>query len=316
MSPWSKNIGTHALLLLVAIIWGSTWSVGRFLSYGIDEDSRASLEPATAAWLRYAVVVVVFSAWCYFSKGENKTRMLPPDSLSWKYTIWLGLLGTMVYQLLFMHGMRWTAAGDASLIIPINPVFTVLLAAPMLGQRVSGRMALGLLIGMSGVAAVVGWSPNTGIPFEHRLIGDLMIIGAALSWATTSNLTKILLGENKGTVIEIVVWYSIVGWLMLTPWMIIELYQSGIPYPNDIELLSIAYLGVFSTVFSYVWFVRGIDRIGPTAAASYVFLVPVFGVLSGWALLGENIGASMGVGFVLIVLGVREVQKESEKLEG
>jgi len=313
---WTKNIGTHALLLLVAIIWGSTWAVGRFLSYGLDENSRASLEPATAAWLRYAVVVIVFYAWCYFSKGENKTRMLPPDSLSWKYTIWLGLLGTMVYQLLFMHGMRWTAAGDASLIIPINPVFTVLLAAPMLGQRISRRMALGLLIGMSGVVTVVGWSPNSGIPFEHRLIGDLMIIGAALSWAATSNLTKILLGENKGTVIEIVVWYSIVGWLMLTPWMIVEIAQTGIPAPNDIELLSIAYLGIFSTVLSYVWFVRGIDRIGPTAAASYVFLVPVFGVLSGWALLGENIGASMGVGFILIVLGVREVQKESEKLEG
>ena len=70
----------------------------------------------------------------------------------------------------------------------------------------------------------------------------------------------------------------------------------------------------FSTVLTYVWFARGIDRIGPTAAASYVFLVPVFGVLSGWALLDESVGASMLVGFVLIVLGVKEVQRESEKL--
>ena len=48
-----------------------------------------------------------------------------------------GVLGTMGYQLLFMNGMLWTAAGDGSLIIPLNTVFTVLLAYPMLGQRVT-----------------------------------------------------------------------------------------------------------------------------------------------------------------------------------
>ena len=80
------------------------------------------------------------------------------------------------------------------------------------------------------------------------------------------------------------------------------------------ELSSIAYLGLFSTVLTYIWFARGIDRIGPTASASYVFLVPIFGVLSGWVLLDESIGASMLVGFVLIVMGVREVQRESVRL--
>ena len=92
----------------------------------------------------------------------------------------------MAYQLLFMHGMSWTAAGDASLIIPMNPVFTILLAVPMLGQKISARMSVGLLIGVSGVAVVVGWSPNSGIPLEHRAI-DLMILFAALSLAATKS---------------------------------------------------------------------------------------------------------------------------------
>jgi drug/metabolite transporter (DMT)-like permease len=96
--------------------------------------------------------------------------------------------------------------------------------------------------------------------------------------------------------------------------MLAEIWGTGIPNPNTAEWGSIVYLGLFSTVLTYVWFARGIDRIGPTAAASYVFLVPIFGVLSGWALLDENIGTSMLVGFVLIVMGVREVQRESERL--
>jgi len=315
MSRFEGNLGTHLLLLLVAVIWGTTWAVARFLSYGLDESTGANLGPATAAWLRYLVVVIAFVAWCWAYKNRNGPRMLPHDSRSWRYTVWLGLLGTMAYQLLFMHGMKWTAASDASLIIPVNPVFTVLLAAPMLGQKVTKRMAFGLLLGIVGVSVVVGWSPNTDIPFEHRLLGDAMIVLAALAWATNSNLTKIALEEDGiGTTEELVIWYSIVGWIMLTPWMLAEIWGSGIPNPNTAEWSSIVYLGLFSTVLTYVWFARGIDRIGPTAAASYVFLVPIFGVLSGWALLDESIGASMLVGFVLIVMGVREVQRESVRL--
>ena len=315
MAKFEGNLGTHLLLLLVAVIWGTTWAVARFLSYGLDESTGANLGPATAAWLRYLVVVIAFVSWCWAYRNRNGPRMLPHDSQSWRYTVWLGLLGTMAYQLLFMHGMKWTAAGDASLIIPVNPVFTVLLAAPMLGQKVTKRMAFGLLLGIVGVSVVVGWSPNTDIPFEHRLLGDTMIVLAALAWATNSNLTKIALEEDGiGTTEELVIWYSIVGWIMLTPWMLAEIWSSGIPNPNTAEWGSIVYLGLFSTVLTYVWFARGIDRIGPTAAASYVFLVPIFGVLSGWALLDESIGASMLVGFVLIVMGVREVQRESERV--
>ena len=297
------------------MIWGSTWAAGRFLSYGLNEDSPATLSPATSAWLRYAFAVLVFFLWSISSRGERSFRFLPPDRKSWIFSIWLGVLGTMAYQLLFMHGMSWTAAGDASLIIPMNPVFTVLLALPMLGQKISARMSIGLLIGISGVAVVVGWSPNSGIPIEHRIIGDLMILFAALSWAANSNLTKIMLSWGRGySSLEIVVWYSVIGWIMLTPWMIIENWGSAIPSPSSTEWLTIAYLGIISTVLSYVMFAKGIEVIGPTAASSYVFLVPVFGVLGGWLLLDEEIGASMLLGFVLIVAGVREVQRESERL--
>jgi len=314
-SYWKKNIWTHLLLVLVAAIWGSTWAAGRFLSYGLNEDTPATLSPATSAWLRYFFAVSVFFLWSISSRGEGSFRFLPPDRKSWIFSIWLGLLGTMAYQLLFMHGMSLTAAGDASLIIPMNPVFTIILAVPMLGQKISARMSLGLLIGIFGVVVVVGWSPNSGIPLEHRAIGDLMILFAALSWAATTNLTKIMLSWNSGhSSLEIVVWYSVTGWVLLSPWVIVENWDSPIPYPSLAEWGTIAYLGIVSTVLSYVLFARGIEVIGPTAASSYVFLVPVFGVIGGWLLLNEEIGASMVLGFILIVYGVTEVQRENERL--
>ena len=142
-----------------------------------------------------------------------------------------------------------------------------------------------------------------------------MILFAALSWAATTNLTKIMLSWNKGySSLEIVVWYSVTGWVLLSPWVIVENWASPIPYPSEAEWVTIAYLGIVSTVLSYVLFARGIEVIGPTAASSYVFLVPVFGVIGGWLLLDEEVGASMLLGFILIVCGVTEVQRENERL--
>ena len=248
--------------------------------------------------------------------GDN-VRFLPPDQYTWRSMIVLGALAVMIYQLFFMHGMKWTAAGDASLIIPINPVFTVLLAYPMLGQKISKRILFGLLFSIIGVIIIIGWSPNTEIPFDERILGDLMIIVAALSFAASSIITKITIQEKNEiniTATEIVIWYSFIGWLLLSPWMFYEIIGNPLPQPSKTEILMILYLGSFSTVLAYVWFAMGIERIGPTSASSYIFLVPVFGVLTGWALLEENISMSMIIGFTMIVFGVREVQKEDERM--
>ena len=67
-------------------------------------------------------------------------------------------------------------------------------------------------------------------------------------------------------------------------------------------------------MLAYYWFAIGIEKLGATAAASYIFLVPVFGVLGGVWMLDEKVGWTLLVGFVLIVMGVRVVQGESERL--
>ena len=74
----------------------------------------------------------------------------------------------------------------------------------------------------------------------------------------------------------------------------------------------LAFLAIFSTVLSYVWFADGIKIIGAGRSAMYVYLVPIFGILSGWLLLDEKLGFSLIASFVLIVGGVYLAQsKES-----
>ena len=74
----------------------------------------------------------------------------------------------------------------------------------------------------------------------------------------------------------------------------------------------LAFLAIASTVISYVWYADGIKAIGASRATLYVYLVPVFGIISGWLLIEESLGWSLGVSFILIVGGVALAQsKES-----
>ncbi len=306
-----KQLRMHGLMLLVAIIWGISWAVGRILATG--------LPPMTGAWLRYIVTTLLFYIWftIQYSQGQP-VKWLPAEKKSWKTLIIIATTGVLFYQAFFMHGMMYTAAGDASLIITFNPIFTVLLAAPMLGQPISRRMFIGLMCGFIGVFVVTGWSPNTDLPADERILGNLLVLIASLSWAFTTNMTKRMMerrkGEEEATALQIVVWYSLLGTLMLTPFAAMDAWQHGIPEPTMEDWYAILYLGSLSTVLAYYWFAMGIEKLGATAASSYVFLVPVFGVLGGVWLLDEKIGWTLLIGFLMIVAGVRVVQSESERL--
>ena len=301
----------HGLMILVVFSWGMAWAVGRILALG--------LPPMTGAWLRYVLTMVLFYLWFLGRalKG-NEVNWLPTGRQTWRTLTLIAITGVLGYQVFFMNGMRLTAAGDASLIITFNPIFTVLLAAPMLGQQISRKMFVGLFCGFIGVAVVTGWSPNTDIPFEDRILGDLIILLASLNWAMTTNNTKRMMeqrnGEQKATTLEIVVWYSLIGTVLLTPLAAWETWQHGIPEPTLTDWYAIIYLAAISTVLAYYWFAIGVEKLGATAASSYIFLMPVFGVLGGVILLDENIGWTLLLGFILIVIGVRVVQRESEAL--
>jgi drug/metabolite transporter (DMT)-like permease len=83
--------------------------------------------------------------------------------------------------------------------------------------------------------------------------------------------------------------------------------------PDFKGILWLVYLAAISTVLAYAWFADAVDEIGATAAATYVYLVPFFGILSGVILLNESVGWSLFAGLGLILLGVKVAQQSSNE---
>ena len=296
-----KNASTHAKLLVVAIVWGLGWVAGRV--------AAREISPFTAGWVRYILAVGCFLIFLKVTK-----QWVLPNKKQWKLIVTIGFLSTFLYQAFFMYGMKWTAAGDASLMITFNPLFTAILAVPFLGEKFDKRLGTGLILAVSGVAVLAWYSPNVDIPVNERLLGDALIGLSALSWAcTTILMKKAMTGEDAMSPLHLTVWSSVAGLAIQTPAALWELSQVGFPTDASVEAWSwLAFLAIFSTVLSYVWFADGIRKIGASKTSFYVYLVPIFGIFSGWLILDEKLGISLAISFILIAGGVYLAQsKES-----
>ena len=298
-----NHIWIHLKLLFVAVIWGLGWPAGRVLA--------EEMAPFAAAWTRYVVALVCFALLLSFTNN-----WVFPTRGEWKRITMIGFFSTVVYQAFFMFGMQYTAAGDASLMITFNPFFTALLAIFFLNERMHWRLGTGLTLGIIGVTILFLYSPNVDIPFNERALGDLLIAAAALSWACNSILMKKAMttpapdATESLSPLQLTVWSSVVGFLLLTPVVAVETMYVGWPDPNLYGWISLVFLAIFSTVISYVWFADGIKTIGAGKSALYVYLVPPFGILSGWLLLDEKLGVPLLISFVLIVGGVALAQSQ------
>lgn len=303
-----KNLLVHMKLIFVVIVWGFGWPAGRVIAQDIA--------PFAASWIRYVVAVALFVIYLRFS-----SQWMIPTRGEWKRIAWIGFFATCLYQAFFMVGMKYTAAGDASLMITFNPFFTAVLAIFFLNEAMHWRLGVGIALGLAGVTVLFLYSPNVDIPFFERALGDALIAGAAFAWACNSIQMKIAMTEPAEdsdrclSPLQLTVWSSVIGLVMLTPIAAVETAVMGIPEPSFDGWVAILFLAIFSTVVSYVWFADGILTIGAGKSALYVYLVPIFGIYSGYLLLDEKLGASLLVAFVLIVGGVALAQSKQHAVK-
>jgi drug/metabolite transporter (DMT)-like permease len=298
-----KNLLVHMKLIFVVIVWGIGWPAGRVIAQDIA--------PFAASWIRYVVAVALFVVYLKLSN-----QWMVPTRGEWKRIAWIGFFATCLYQAFFMVGMKYTAAGDASLMITFNPFFTAVLAIYFLNEAMHWRLGAGMALGLAGVTVLFLYSPNVDIPFYERALGDALIAGAAFAWACNSIQMKIAMTQPAEdsdrclSPLQLTVWSSVIGLVMLTPIAAVETAVMGIPEPSFDGWVAILFLAIFSTVVSYVWFADGILTIGAGKSALYVYLVPIFGIYSGYLLLDEKLGASLLIAFVLIVGGVALAQSK------
>ena len=295
-----QNWAVYAGLVLTTFLWGLAWPVGRLLA--------TNLPPVSIATIRYAIVVPVLFAILWFREGSFKINR------SWIPTlVVMGILNTTLYQIFFLYGVKYAAASDDSLVIGIGPVLIAVMASLILKERVAGTKILGFASGLAGIIIISILSPNTQV--LNRPLGVTLVFGGATAYALYTVILRSFFSRNRAdnhgpqqSSLSILSWISVFGWLFLIPFSLLE---SPWTYTWDAgSWLGILYLAILSTVVGYFLYIEGVSKIGAGRSGIFGNLVPVFGVLTSFLLLGENLSPWTAASFLLIFAGVLLVNRQ------
>ncbi len=209
----------------------------------------------------------------------------------------LGICNNALYLGLSYLGLRTVSAGLAALIISTNPVLTAVLATMFLGERMTWRKVIGLVLGVAGVAFIVADRISLG---TDAMSGVVFTLGALVSMVLGTILYKLLAPKGSlwiGNGVQ-----NTAAGLVLIPFA--ALADSGAITLNWQLLLAFAFLVLFVSIFAYLIWFHLLDAFGATAASSFHFLMPPLGMLFGWLLLNEHIAVSDLLGVVPVAVGI------------
>jgi len=289
---------TNLMMLTVSVLWGVAWPVGRLLATDLLE------LPFTVMFLRYSFAVPILFVWMWSKEGY-----VIPKVEDRKALIIMAFTSVFLYQIGYMYGMQKTAASDASLVIGFNPIFVAILSVFALSHKLTRESISGIILSFAGILLIFLASPNVDIPLEERLVGNSLIMFGAFVYAIYVVIVRqYVLNSGQLSSLSLITWVSFVGWFFFIPFVLAEEPWNR-SWSND-EWVLIGYLGILSTALSYVFFAIGIEVIGANRASSFVNVVPVFGILSSWLWINEELGWIQLVSFGLIYFGVRMVNTQ------
>lgn len=288
-SPPRGAASAPIILVLSAASFGLTWVAGPWATEDIP--------PLAIASVRFAIAAVLLFAWCRF-------RSVPIPLRRADIPLVIGITATsvVVYNVLFLYGVRLAPASDGAVIVPgFIPVFTLVLAYELFGERVGLKRVIGASTAIAGLTLVVGPVLRGGL---DELLGDLMFIAGALVWAVYAILGRVATQRfNAAAITFLSAALGAVTFAVLT--LVFEPAGfAAFATASPQALAGVVYLGTFGTVVSFVLFILGVELIGAARASAYAVLIPLFGVAATVSILGERIEPISVVGAALVVIGL------------
>ncbi|UOO76788.1 DMT family transporter [Neisseria sp. Dent CA1/247] len=290
----NKKLNVHLKLSGMAALWGVSWVWGRVVAQ--------SLPPVSASAMRFLLAGTALAAGLFLMGKFPKLKNLSPKQ-------WLGLtisafFGVFAYAVCFLTGLKHMPAGEAAVIISLNPVLIMLLSRLIFKETITALIGTGMAMAFAGSLICITRG-NPLMLFQQKMgLGQMLILGCVLCWACYTIVGRFVLkGIDALTVTLATAW---IGGIMLAITAVAAEPQpfAWVWQTSDTVWLSLIALAIGSTALAYVWFFEGVKVLGSGTAGAYITLVPVFGVLSSVAFLGEPLHFSLVSGGILAVCGM------------
>jgi drug/metabolite transporter (DMT)-like permease len=200
-------------------------------------------------------------------------------------------------------GLQTTTAVNGVLMQSVCPIFIIMLAAGLLGEKATGLQWLGIGVSLAGVVIILIKGDIKVLQTLSFTQGDLIVLLAVLSWALYTVLLRKLPSTLKG--LPILGYTIVIGSIMILPLYSYETLVKAHPMPLSwLSVSSVVYVAIFPSLLAYWFWNHATSQLGASRTGQFTHLIPVFGLTIATLLLGEQLHGYHWLGGVLVALGL------------
>ena len=275
------------LILVLCLSWGFN-QVAVKLAIG-------EIPPLIQSAARSFLAALLVGAWAQF----RGIALFKRDG-----TLPAGIIAGALFALEFLliyRGLIWTTATRAVLFIYLAPFFVVVASRWLIpGDHFRASQWLGLLLSFIGIIIAFGLPTPASDP--HQLLGDLMMVAAAIAWAATTLVIKTS-ALNRISAEKTMLYQLVVSAPLLAVGALI--FGERIDaMPSALALGASAYQIIWVVSVTYVVWFALVVRYSATRLSAFTFLTPLFGVAAGHLVLNEPLTPPFALAVALVALGL------------
>ena len=300
--PLNNGLATAAVVIL---FWGVTFASTRVL---LEDFSALEIQA-----IRFALAW--FTLWLAGRRAKSSFCLWRDEALF----AGMGLTGVALYQFLENCAIYYTNASNVAILVSFGPVVTAALAWLLTGDKsLSPRFMLGAMVAVTGVALV---SLNGVVNFQMRPLGDMMAVGAMVSWGVYSVLIDKAnrRGVPQMEAVRRAFFWSLVMIAPLAVWggtesgfyaldgsfsVTLDLAENIKRFTRPLNIMNLLFLGILASAACFVMWNRACKALGVVRTTVGLYLTPIVGVMFAALFLGEKLTQMSAIGGALIVAGV------------
>ena len=293
-----REANTHdfSLLILLAIIWGSSFFNIKIATY--------SYEPITLALVR-----VIFASIPLLILCKIKRIKIEAFSKKWKWYALIGLFNIAIPFVLIAIGTSKINSYLAAILMSTTPLSGSILAHIFTkDEKLSFLKSFGVLIGFSGI--ILLFFDKVIINSENFIYALITILGSTFYCIGGLLTLKLKNKKNENVTTSTTLWSV----LFLLPFSLI-LESPWNFEPTIASTLSLLYLGVIATGFAWLIRFRILTVNGLVFQTQVAYLIPIFGIIFGYFLMNEIITWRVLISLVIILIGIYIFKKNNKTIE-
>ncbi|WP_160720558.1 DMT family transporter [Bacillus sp. USDA818B3_A] len=282
----SSTIKAFISLFLVSVLWGCNYPISAYLLQGFS--------PVLLSTVRICFTSLFLIICALIHKG-----MMRPTVSEWKYLIGVGIFGTLLNQTFYFTGLHHTTPANASLIISLAPIATILLERIIFKVKFTIKKSAGAMISLIGVFSIIGVANGAlGISW-----GDFNILIAMLCLSISILFIRGL-AKTMNTFI-ITVYSTVLGSVLMIPAAGVENLVSGSVISHSLFMwVLLIFAGIMAQGVAGFWWNKGVAKVGAGTASMFMNIQPFVAILASHFILGNHISINQIIGGILVLLGV------------